>query len=325
MKIAEMQRGAERGREYLDSFIDDQKVIVTDIHDFMGMELPTREPILNPWMLSQSLSMVYAWRGTGKTHVSLGIAYAVSCGGRFLEWIADQPRKVLFIDGEMPGFALQERLAAIIKANDKAPDAGMLKIVTPDLQDGFMPDLGSPEGQSTIDQNIDADTSLIIIDNLSSLVRSGGRENESESWLSIASWALAKRRQGKSVLFIHHSGKNGQQRGTSRREDLLDVVISLKRPPDYIPGDGACFQVHYEKARHLTGGDIAPFEAKLMEDENGCQSWATRTVDESNFDKIVSLAHEGLSQKEIADELGLNKSTVSRAFRKAKSEGRING
>jgi hypothetical protein len=78
------------------------------------------------------------------------------------------------------------------------------------------------------------DFDLIVLDNLSTLVRSG-RENESESWLPVQEWALQLRKRGKSILFVHHAGKTGQQRGTSKKEDVLDTVISLKRPKDYSP------------------------------------------------------------------------------------------
>jgi hypothetical protein len=60
-------------------------------------------------------------------------------------------------------------------------------------------------------------------------------ENEGESWVPMATWALARRREGRSVVFVHHAGKSGQQRGSSRREDLLDTVICLKHPSDYMP------------------------------------------------------------------------------------------
>ena len=60
-----------------------------------------------------------------------------------------------------------------------------------------------------------------------------GRENEAEGWLPVQDWALGHRRAGRSVLFIHHAGKGGLQRGTSRREDVLDTVIGLRRPTDY--------------------------------------------------------------------------------------------
>ena len=58
--------------------------------------------------------MVHAWRGVGKTYFALGAAYAVASGGAFLKWRAERPRKVLYVDGEMPGAAIKERLAAII-------------------------------------------------------------------------------------------------------------------------------------------------------------------------------------------------------------------
>jgi RecA-family ATPase len=45
--------------------------------------------------------MLYGQRGLGKTHVALGIAYAVASGGAFLRWRAPVPRRVLYVDGEM--------------------------------------------------------------------------------------------------------------------------------------------------------------------------------------------------------------------------------
>jgi len=311
--------------EYIDKNIASLKSFnlnAIDLHEFIETELPTRDPILSPWLLNQSLVMIHSWRGTGKTHVALGIAYAVASGGSFLGWEVDEPKKVLLLDGEMPGAALQERLGAIIASNEKEAAKGMLKIATPDIQELCMPDLSTEDGQLAVDKYIESDTSLIIVDNLSSLCRSG-KENEADSWLPIATWALRQRASGRSVLFIHHSGKDLKQRGTSRREDILDVVISLRRPADYSPTDGACFEVHFEKARHLYGESMNPIEAKLSTDEIGLQSWLVRTVEDSNFDRVVALANEGLSQKEITDELEVNKSTVSRHYRKAKGQGLI--
>jgi hypothetical protein len=50
------------------------------------------------------------------------------------------------------------------------------------------------------------------------------KENDADSWTPMQNWLLAQRRAGKSVLVIHHSGKSGAQRGTSRREDTLDTA-----------------------------------------------------------------------------------------------------
>ena len=311
----------EKGTSYLDALVATglgATPRVVGLSEFIAMDFPSRDAIVAPFLLKQSLTMIYGWRGIGKTHISLGLAYCAASGGSFLKWNAPEPVRVLYIDGEMPAGALQARLSAIIASNDKKPPDGFLTILTPDLQKGAMPDLADHAGQEAITavaERVQAE--LIVIDNISCLVRGGGRENDAESWVSVSEWALLQRQAGRSVLFIHHSGKNGQQRGTSKREDLLDVVISLRRPPDYDPASGACFEVHYEKARHLSGKDVDAVEARLTTDSAGLSSWAWRAVADNTFDRVVDLANEGLSQTEIATELGINKSNVSRAWRKA--------
>ncbi len=292
------------------------------LHDFIAMDFPKREAIVAPFILKQSLTMIYGWRGIGKTHISLGLSYAAACGGSFLKWNAPSPIRVLYVDGEMPAGALQQRLTGIIASTGIEPPEGFLTIITPDLQKGAMPDLATYVGQEAITEVAErVQAELIVIDNLSCLVRGAGRENDAESWVSVSEWGLLQRQAGRSVLFIHHSGKNGQQRGTSKREDLLDVVISLRRPPDYDPATGACFEIHYEKARHLSGSDVDPIEAKLTTDSNGLSAWTWRAVSDTTFDRVVDLANEGLSQSEIANELEINKSNVSRAWRKADGRG----
>jgi hypothetical protein len=131
-----------------------RKIVAVSIEKFLAHDLPAREVLFSPWLVSQSLNMVYAWRGVGKTHFALNVGYALASGGEFLRWKAKKPRKVLYIDGEMPGAAMQKRLAEIVKAADKSPEPGMLNIVTPDMQPDFqpIPDLATAEGQAAIDQ-----------------------------------------------------------------------------------------------------------------------------------------------------------------------------
>ncbi|WP_136415541.1 AAA family ATPase [Herbaspirillum sp. ST 5-3] len=295
-----------------------------NIVELVQTPLKPRERILSPWLLTQSLSMLYAWRGVGKTHVALGIGFAVASGGAFLGWQATTPRRVLYLDGEMPGASLQSRLASLISSSDVDFDPDNFRIVTPDLQDGAMPDISTVQGQEEIFP-LTKEADLIIVDNLSTLARSGGRENDAESWQVIAEWALMMRQEGRSVLFIHHSGKGGGQRGTSKKEDILDTVITLKRPPDYQADEGAKFEVHFEKGRDLHGTEAEPFEAALITDPHGNQSWAISKLAEATFDRVVSLANEGLSQAEICIELDIHKSNVSRHMRKARELGMLKG
>lgn len=299
------------------------ELVVVELGAFLAKSIPPRQPLLAPILLEQSLAMIHAWRGVGKTHVALGIAYAVASGGTFLDWKAERPRKVLYLDGEMPAGVMQERLAAIVKVSEPEVRKDYLRLVTPDLQPGAMPDLVTAEGQAAIDAAIEPDTALIVVDNLSALARGGKAENDAESWLPVAGWALKHRAKGRAILFIHHSGKTGLQRGTSKKEDLLDLVLALKNPKDYDPTDGADFEVHFEKARALYGNDVEPFEAKLTQDADGKQIWVTRPVVDSTYEQVIELYALGLNQTDIAKDLGVNKSTVCRAVQRAEKEGRI--
>jgi putative DNA primase/helicase len=179
-------------------------------------------------------------KGTGKTLLALTTAYAIATGSSFLDFKAPSPRRVLNIDGEMPAQTMQERLAAIVAGfENQPPDPSYFRMLSGDLSERSLPDLGTVEGLAELDSQI-GDAEVLILDNISTLVRSG-KENEAEGWALVQEWGLRHRRDGRSIIFVHHAGKNGVQRGTSKREDVLDTVIVLKRPDDYMPEHGARF------------------------------------------------------------------------------------
>lgn len=298
------------------------RIVALDIDDLLMRDFPPMEPLLPPWLCKQHLSMVHAWRGVGKTHFALGVAYAVAGGGQFLKWKAEKPRRVVYIDGEMAGAAIKARIAAIVEStpDDAEPPEGYFRIITPDAQHLPLPDLASLEGQVALAPHI-ADADLIVVDNLSCLMRSGP-ENDAESWVPVAEWALELRRQGKAVLFVHHDGKSKTQRGTSKKEDVMDVVIKLDHAKDYETKKGAAFTVEFEKARHLSGEDARNLEAALTKDEQGKQVWAWKDAEMGMSKRILALHAEApeMTQTEIAAELGCNRSTVSRALKSARGQ-----
>ena len=297
------------------------RVVSVATDEFIRMDLPERKELLSPWLPEQGLTMVHAERGIGKTFFAMGCAYAVATGGQFLNFKAPSPKRVLYIDGEMPATAMQERLMQLTLSHPA--DEVLLNIITPDLQpknQGSI-NIGDPVYQESLKPYVEQ-ASLIVVDNISTLVR-GGKENESESWLPAQEWALQQRSQGRSVLWIHHSGKGGRQRGTSRREDVLDTSISLKRPPDYRPEQGAVFELHFEKNRGFTGEDAEPLEASMEIDTQGRQIWCYRSLEASTYDRCCDLANDGLKNQEIVIELGINKSNVSRHVKRGKENGDI--
>ena len=87
---------------------------VLTLDQLLTIKIPEREAILEPWLLTQSISMIHAYRGVGKTHVALGVFYAIGTGGEFLAWRAPQAPPVFYIDGETPAAALRDRLAKLV-------------------------------------------------------------------------------------------------------------------------------------------------------------------------------------------------------------------
>lgn len=240
----------------------------------------------------------------------MGIGLAVAAGGTVLKWKSPFPRKVLYVDGEMPGVTMQERLSSLVAGMDTEPKPGNFKIITPDLQPVGLsfPYLSGTLGQKMIEDELDG-TELLIIDNLSCLTK--GIENDAESWIPMQEWALSLRRRGISVLFLHHAGKAGAQRGTSKREDILDTVITLKRPPDYIPSEGARFEVHFEKCRGMHGDAVEPFEVRLaMEDK--AATWVMANLENITASKAAELFAAGMTIRDVAEELKISKSTAHR-------------
>ncbi len=286
-------------------------LVADNIADFINLEIPTREMLLGPVLPAQGLVMLYSMRGVGKTYCALGIAYAVASGGTFLRWSAPEPRRVLYIDGEMPAKTMQDRLMQIaVGAEAEPPAADFFRLITPDRQDFGIPDLATKEGQEALEERIAEGCDLLILDNLSTLCRNG-KENEAESWSEVQEWLLSLRRRKISVLLVHHAGKGGNQRGTSRREDVLDTVIALRRPEDYEASDGARFQVVYEKARTIFGEDAKGFEAKLEMIADGAK-WTTRDIDDANLEIVRDLTRAKKTVREIAKETGISKSAVHR-------------
>ena len=290
---------------------------VLSLNDFMNWPIPPREHLLYPVMPEQGLILLYAPRGLGKTYVALGMGLAVASGRKLFNWDGRNPHRILYIDGEMPARAMQERLGKLVKTLNLSDEIlSNFSLLTPDIQSRAMPNLATPDGQEALEPYL-KDVDLLVIDNIATLCRAG-RENDTESWLPVQGWLLDLRRRGLSVLIVHHAGKNGDQRGTSAKEDIMDTVINLRRPKDYQTEEGARFEVHLTKARGLSGSEARPFEAQLCDDGEAL-SWLVKDIEDREAEAVRGLLEQGMSIREIAKELDISKSSVHRLKQKTEA------
>ena len=289
-------------------------LVSLNMGEFLSMSIPERGYLLSPILPVQGIGILYAPRGIGKTFAALSIAVAVASGGTVFNWRAPMPKRTLYVDGEMPATSMQNRLSALVNGMSVPPHTlKNMALITPDLQPCPMPDLSTASGQAMIEPFL-KDVDMIVLDNIATLCRTG-KENESQSWQTMQAWLLELRRRGMTVLLIHHAGKSGDQRGTSAKEDIMDTVISLRRPKEYAMAEGARFEVHLTKARGILGDDAKPFEANLITEGNALH-WQVREIEDVELDELKRLLDEGYSIRDCAEEMGKSKGAIQRLKKK---------
>ena len=293
-------------------------LVSLNMREFLSMSIPERGLLLSPILPVQGIGIMYAPRGIGKTFAALSVAVAVASGGAVFNWRAPMPKKVLYVDGEMPAIAMQTRLAALVGGMAIPPLAlENLNLITPDLQSRPIPDLSTVGGQAALEPYLKG-VDMVVLDNIATLCRTG-KENESQSWQTMQAWLLELRRRGITVLLIHHAGKSGDQRGTSAREDIMDTVISLRRPREYSMAEGARFEVHLTKARAIVGDDAKPFEANLVTEGNALH-WQIKVLEDVELETLKRLLSDGYSIRDCAEKMGKSKGAIQRLKKKLDGE-----
>lgn len=287
-----------------------------ETEEFLTLSLPPLEYVIEPLLSVRGRGMIYSRRGIGKTFVSMSAAYSIACGiEQCFMWRIPMARPVVYVDGEMHAAQLQQRLRQVMRIHDgRVPAAGMLRWITRDLQKAVRPKINTREGRSQIEHHL-REGAVLILDNLSALAPSGD-EAETDEWAEIEDWLIDLSWQGVSTIFVHHSGKSGEQRGTSKREDLLDFVLNLRVPSDYSVEEGLRVEAHLTKVR----GQIpekqwgAPFEISLRDDE-----WLTRPLKQILREQARKMLEAGMRPNDVAQETGLSRYQIYRLDKSRKA------
>ena len=285
-----------------------------EIRDFLAAQLAPREWIIRHLIQEKDIAMIYARRGVGKTFAAQALAWAVITGSHWLRFPVDRPTGVLYIDGEMPREDLQTRFASLA-AGSEEQQLQPLRLLSEDIVDQPLPSLATAEGQRIVDAELAAfpEIGLVIIDAVSTLCHDpNANESDSKSWDSMQTWLLALRRRGIASLVLHHSGKGGDQRGTSKREDVMTQVLRLERPQDYRPEEGARFEIHFVKARGVIGDAARPVEVWLTSGPDGSLKWSYQDLEGSKQKRARQMYEEGLKPTDVMEELDVSRATAFR-------------
>jgi hypothetical protein len=276
-------------------------LVVMDINDYMVAQFPPRKVLLRladgytRILTAQSINQIFAWRGTGKSMLAEQLSVSIAAGEKFLVWEPPAPARVLYVEGEMPDDQGQERFRQLIAKKKIAP--GFLRIITMGLQpDGITP-LTSAVGQRALEDAL-GDTEVLILDSLSTLAWIA--TNDEDNWLEFLFW-LNKLRHGKKlcIIFLHHAGKSGMQRGHSRSEDMLDLSLKLERDKDD-ETEWCKFRMTYDKVR----GERTGVRNLDVEYCNGLWGFQTVEADRLAILEKYMETHPKAAARTIARDIG---------------------
>ena len=309
-QIVEQEKQAEDNKLFTELFAKYEAAVRTS-KELNAAEIIPRQKIFGEFLCEGDLGFIYGLRGSGKSWLVDAIATHVSTGHDLASWASPNGAwPVLYVDGEMPEDLTRDRVCRLNQPNDNLfvlhherlfDVAGLSMNFTNELTQKIITELC-----------LKKKVKLLILDNLSCLF-GGLKENDADDWGRVLLWLLDLRRRRIAVIIVHHAGRNGFMRGTSKREDPAAWSIKVTEL-DMEPGQkGARFETIFDK------------QTRNSQDREWTRRWHFKTensgiisisCEEISLDgKVLRLLQDGLrTVKEIAEELGQAKSTIHRAL-----------
>jgi putative DNA primase/helicase len=296
---------------------------ILEADEFTRIELPQKRIFAKPWLTEQSITLISGWRGVGKTGFAMELVEAITRGKPFGPWKVGESVPCLYLEGEMPASDIQDRL----RYPSQTVNRKSRLLIYSDAYASYlgMPraNLTNPDWRKKIKRFLlDKGVKFWVVDNLASLT-SGIDENSKKDWDPINAWLLELRFAGIATCMLHHEGKGGGQRGTSAREDNVDVSIVLKKPLNYTSMDGARFIVKFEKSRVRTKDLplLADVEFQLTEDGQGSGIWVWKDKKPNTKVQVLNMLDKGLSYDAIIKDVGISKGRITQIKQEAEKKG----
>ena len=286
---------------------------------FSDIQIPPKAIIIDDWLKEGELGFIYAYRGTGKTWVTLNLCIAVAEGSAFGVWSVPVAYPVLYVDGEMSHGENVQRITALY---GKLPEN--LHILNHEVlfhQAGQVMNLAHHEDQEILLEHcLLLKIKVLVLDNLSCLFCGMG-ENDADEWEKINPWLLELRRNGISPIIIHHTGNDQtRMRGTSKREDSASWVLRLDNRKDDFDKVGAHFISRFTKYR----GKNALLDKEWKFESDGQGRIIVTIGSASRDDVFLQWVRDGVTRSEaIAHEMGISQGQASKIATKLIKLGKL--
>jgi KaiC/GvpD/RAD55 family RecA-like ATPase len=311
----------------MDKYLINNELPVVNGEDLLQMDIPPLQNIIDPILPVGGMGLVFAKRGIGKTHFCIEIAYAVANGIGFLNWSANEPRRVLYLDLETQFAAIKQRFETVhnrINIPNGMQNIELFNHALLNKDCAEMLNIDNDRHRQILTNTINSlNVDLIVMDNLSSIRRSGN-ENDAKDCHKIIEWALLMRKLDKSIIFVGHEGKKSEGdaktlRGSSRMEDVVDTIINLSE----IQSQSGNLKLIFTKHRHMSPEVAKPINVSFTPEKGWSIIGDYVPEDEKSMKEkslnILQLKLQGLDNVEISKKLNLDKSyIISKIINKCK-------
>jgi hypothetical protein len=257
-------------------------------------KFPPRQSLFGGLLYSGSRMWMAAPTGKGKTHFAMAIGGSVAAGKDFLYWHTPAPKRVLYIDGEMPRALMQQRFNEMAERMQMTPEEAAafdrnFHMLNYELA-SFEP-LNTPGGQAKIEQWIKDHNGvdLVVFDNVQSLCIG---EIDAEQWEAIKPWSLSLQSRDIAQLWLHHTNDQGKSFGDKSRLWTMETVVILQVPEGDL--DEVRFTPDFsQKARERTPANRADYRRAEISLSGGRWSYVDQpTKAQENAMKVLSQVGE---------------------------------
>jgi len=297
-----------------------QSLPVLTVGEFLERQCEEMDWVLYPIIRRGERVMIYACSGVGKTWFVIFLAECLGAGGEMLggKWKSLINKKLLFVEGEQGEVQFKERLGCAFEPGSAKNN---VKVLSAAVHGAPLPDLSTKEGQEAIEPYL-SNMDVVVIDNINALAK-GALGSDPESCAQFNAWINALSMRGITVIVLHHASRGGDSFGSSTKEFGLDLIIQLKRPKGYKPEQGTRFIIEFQKARNISGADIASLPV-AVEHTNGRAKLVlekpSEVEQEDLLEEVDALLRRGVkSARKVGDALGIDKNRAWRLIKEVKA------
>lgn len=252
---------------------------VESLRSILRTDFPIAEPLADGLLYSGDQVLLYGKAGSGKSYISMKLMSHLAMGKDFGYFEIKEPKKILYVDGEMSGEAIKKRFTAMRQPNEDIEGWSMCEdnlryisrfMCPEDMQDFALTMLNDESNMQRLMNTIIAyDTQILVLDNVFTLFSFEDFSSPVEWLIHVNPLLNFCRKRNIAVWLIDHANKGDKLFGTMSKTVTLDLLIkvdNVNAKETWIDQETTdfSFTFNFEKARRLSREQQAPITFDLQ-------------------------------------------------------------